>query len=264
MSNHPSPSQGLKTVAKAMLLFALFFARTISGLPAQNLHFAPAQVGDHQVINHLQYSLSYNEAHEQADWVAYLLTKTEVNASAKRHNRFYKDDMVRSKSASPDDYANSGFDRGHLSPSADNNISSEANRESFFMSNISPQLPDFNRSGSWPKLEKWVRKQADQLDSVYVITGPVFRNSLGTIGENEVTIPGYFYKALLRFDKEGKPHTIAFLVPHLDSNVELKRCIITVNSLESITGIDFFPFLEDSVENKVESGYSKKAWKSLP
>ncbi|MEM6272977.1 MAG: DNA/RNA non-specific endonuclease [Bacteroidota bacterium] len=264
MFNHPAPVQRQKSLAKATLLLLLLTWVRTPALPAQDLPFAPAPVADHPVINHSQYSFSYNEAHEQADWVTYLLTEAEVNAPSQRHNRFYEDDQVRSKSASPADYANSGFDRGHLSPSADNYITTQANRESFFMSNISPQLPDFNRTGAWPKLEKWVRKQAEQLDSIYVVTGPVFRNSLGTIGENEVTIPGYFYKALLRFDEEGRPHTIAFLVPHLDSDAELKQCILPVNSLESITGIDFFPFLDDSVENQVESSYSKKAWKSLP
>jgi endonuclease G len=264
MSNHPSPSRRRNHLAKASLLLLLLTCFLRPPMQAQRPYFAPAKVGNNPVVAHSQYAFSYNEAHEQADWVAYVLTRAEVNAPAKRHNHFYEDSKVPSKSASPDDYSNSGFDRGHLSPSADNYATTEANRESFYMSNISPQLPDFNRKGPWPKLEKWVRKQAELLDSVYVVTGPVFRNNLGTIGENEVTIPGYFYKALLRFDEKGKPHTIAFLLPHLSSDLPLKQCIVPVNSLESITGIDFFPFLDDSVENQVEAGYSKKAWRSLP
>ena len=128
---------------------------------------------------------------------------------AGRCNCFSKDDSILTGSATPDDYANSGFDKGHLSPSEDNQISVANNRESFLMSNMSPQLHRFN-NGKWKELETWVRDKAMEFDTIYVVSGPVFLNNLGTIGTDSVTIPGYFYKIVLRFEN-GSPKMLAFL-----------------------------------------------------
>lgn len=225
---------------------------------SQDFNYLPAEIDGHQVLEYIQYTISYNEAHEQAEWVAYELTDEEAEQKRDRCNCFKADSRVTSKSASLDDYRSSGLDRGHLCPAADNNMSDEANEESFLLSNMSPQLPGFNR-GIWADLERWVRERAEYHSTVYVVTGPVFANNLGSIGENEVTIPGYFYKVLLRFDG-SKPQTIAFLLPQVNAIGELDDYIVTVNTVESITGLDFFPELENSIENKVEQQYSLKKW----
>lgn len=225
---------------------------------AQNFNYLPDNVNNHQVISYTQFTLSYNEEHEQADWVAYELTREEVSMKQKRCDCFKTDKKVLTKSASKSDYSSTGFDLGHLSPAADNNMSKKANRESFKMSNISPQLPGFNR-GIWKRLEEWVRQQAIKDSVVYVVTGPVFVNNLGTLGKNKVTIPGYFYKILLR--QEGsKYYSIAFLIPQVGSIGGIQDYIVTVNTIETITGLDFFPVLKKSIENKVESQYSPKKW----
>ena len=129
----------------------------------------------------------------------------------------------------------------------------------FIMSNMSPQLHTFN-NGIWKEYEAWVREQAVEFDTVYVVTGPVFINNLGSIGTNAVTIPGYFYKALLRFDEEGIAKTIAFLVPHVGAVGELKDYVVSVNALETLTDLNFYPELNDSKENKVESTHSSSQW----
>ncbi len=137
-------------------------------------------------------------------------------------------------------------------------MSKLANKESFLMSNISPQLPSFNR-GIWKTLEEWTSQQATLDSVVYVVTGPVFVNNLGTLGKNNVTIPGYFYKIILK-QKDSKTLSIAFLIPQIGSIGEIQDYIVTVNTIETITGIDFFPELKNSKENKIESQYQPKKW----
>jgi len=219
----------------------------------------PAKVGSNQVLAYTQFTISYNETHEQPDWVAYELTAEEVSSEQDRCNCFAADRTVTTGSASPDDYKNSGFDRGHLSPAADNNLSEQTNRESFLLSNMSPQLSSFN-SGIWGDLEHWVRNQTENYDTVWVVTGPVFHNNMGTIGLNKVTIPGYYYKVLLRREK-GKYYAIGFLLPHFYSIGTLKDFAVNVNIIESLTGLDFFPTLPDSIENSVENQRAFTRWK---
>ena len=235
----------------------LFFCAYLIPVQAQ-FNYLPAKIGDHQIVKHGQYTLSYNEANEQADWVAYELTSAEASASGNRCDCFKKDTAVKTGSAKPEDYASTGFDKGHLTPSADNYISDTANAESFLMSNISPQLPGLNR-GLWADLEDWVRRQALIYNRIYVVTGPVFINDLGKLGSDSVTIPGYFYKVLLRFNG-SKVKTIAFLIPQVGATGTIKDYIVPVNTIETLTGIDFFPALNNSAENKIESQYEPGQW----
>ena len=175
-----------------------------------------------------------------------------------RCNCFAKDINITTGSSTESDYRSTGFDKGHLSPAADNNMSEQANRESFLMSNMSPQLPSFNR-GIWAELESWVRDQAELHSTVFVVTGPVFSNNLGAIGGNKVTVPGYFFKALLRFDGTTA-RTIGFLLPHVGAIGNIKDYVVPVNTLESLTGLDFYPELSDTVENRTESQYQLRKW----
>ncbi|SDP84244.1 DNA/RNA non-specific endonuclease [Desulforhopalus singaporensis] len=221
-------------------------------------NYLPLSPEGSQTITYTQFTLSYNEEHEQPNWVAYEITVEEVAMQRDRCDCFEKDDAVLGKSATKADYRSSGFDRGHMCPAAVNNMSEEANRESFLMSNMSPQLPSFNR-GIWADLEAWVRNQVEIYGILYVVTGPVFKGVLGAIGDNEVTIPGYFYKVLLRFD-DSKPRTIAFLLPHVGATGEIKDYVVPVNTIETLTGLDFFPSLENSIENRVEAQYQLKKW----
>jgi len=123
---------------------------------------------------------------------------------------------------------------------------------------MSPQLHRFN-AGIWLDLESWVRDKAIEYDTIYVVSGPLFINTLGSLGNNEVTIPGYFYKAILRFEN-GSPKAIGFLIPQVGATGVLKDYILPVNALETLTEIDFFPELNNSIENVVESKESSTQW----
>ncbi|XOV92160.1 MAG: DNA/RNA non-specific endonuclease [Bacteroidota bacterium] len=227
---------------------------------AQNFDYLPAPVGNHQILTYSQFTVSYNEEHEQADWVAYELTKAEAEMDRDRCDCFARDTNVSTGSAVDGDYSSTGFDRGHLSPAADNNASAQANEESFLFSNMSPQLPYFNRE-VWVKLESWVRQKAIDLGTVYVTTGPIFVNNLGKIGNNEVTIPGYYYKVLLTFRDNGNPSLIGFLLPHvLPASADFRDFVVPVNTIETLTGLDFFPALDNNVEGRNEATVSNNFW----
>lgn len=141
-----------------------------------------------RIIKKTGFSLLYNESHEQAEWVAYQLTKSETNSVFERTDNFMVDPMVKTGSAVAADYQGSGYDRGHLAPAGDMGWSAASMTESFYYSNMSPQLPAFNR-GIWKRLEEQVRTWAIDYDTLYVVTGPVLQMGLPKIGPNEVSVP---------------------------------------------------------------------------
>ncbi|OPZ97148.1 MAG: Nuclease precursor [Bacteroidetes bacterium ADurb.Bin408] len=227
-------------------------------LHAQEVLFAPACTTG-ELVKHSFYSLCYDEYHEQALWVAYMLTAEMVKTKAcERSDNFRPDPLVSTGSAIPADYKNSGYDRGHLCPAADMHFSCDAMSETFYMSNMSPQVPSFNR-GIWSRLEEQVRRWAEMYDTVYVVTAGVLDNTCtGTIGQN-VAVPGYFYKALLR-KTSGEYTCIAFLLPNTGSKKSLTGFIVSMDNLEKVTGIDFFPALPDSLEDIIEKQTNKSIW----
>ena len=218
----------------------------------------PASKKDELVINHLAISLLYNEKHEQANWVAYELESNKLNGNFKRKNQFRIDPKVLTISASPTDYKKSGYDRGHLAPAADMKWSRVAMEESFFMSNISPQTPGFNR-GIWKKLESVVRRWANDYEKIYIVTGPVLTKEYLTIGANNVSVPDFFFKVI--FDNQGlEKKAIGFVLPNEKSRKNLKDFSMNIDSVESITSIDFFHLLEDSFEDSLERSLDLSQW----
>lgn len=211
-----------------------------------------------QIVHHEGYSLSYHEAFEQAEWVAYELKKNQVVYTDFKRPYFEQDDAVQTESAHWRNYKNSGYDRGHLCPAADRKYTKAAFTETFLTSNISPQEHEFN-AGIWNRLEQKVRYWAKKYDGVYVITGGILENNLATIGSEAVAVPKYFYKILLD-NSGGNTKTIAFLLPHQESDKPLYEFVVSVDELEQRTGIDFFPAMEDAKENRLEAMTTYKNW----
>ncbi|MDI9309532.1 MAG: DNA/RNA non-specific endonuclease [Limnohabitans sp.] len=210
------------------------------------------------IIKHQFYTLSYSERHEQAEWVAYELKKSDLGKSNFKRPYFIEDPLVSSGSANWKNYNHSGYDRGHLCPAGDRRFSKEAFNETFYTSNISPQKNDFN-SGIWNRLELKVRYWAEKYDGLYVVTGGVLKGDLEAIGREDVTVPDYFYKILI--DKRDNDYKIiAFLMPHNDSEKPLKDFVVSVDEIEKMTGIDFFPKLPDTIENNLERKTDYKDW----
>ena len=219
--------------------------------------FAQQPKGKGVVVEHTYYSLSYIEEHEQPEWVYYLLTADMVKGEAERGDDFRPDEKVETGSADLSDYKSSGYDRGHLCPAADMKQSEEAMSETFFMSNMSPQTPSFNR-GVWARLEQKVRDWVLADDSLYVVTGPVFIENIGTIGANKVTVPGFYYKVLYS-PKRNKMQ--AFLLPNRDGlKADWATYSVSVDLLEWLTGVDFYAEMADDVETKLESVNDYDSW----
>lgn len=211
-----------------------------------------------QILHHEGYSLSYSEPHEQAEWVAYELKQYHLSNTNYKRPYFEIDPSVKTGAADWRNYKNSGFDRGHLCPAGDRAFSQEAYNETFLTSNISPQNHDFN-SGIWNTLEQKVRYWASKYNGVFVITGGVLKGNMETIGEEQVAVPNHFYKILID-NNTGKTKMIAFLMSHENSSLPLYEFVVSVDSIETLTGIDFFPELENTLENELETSTSYKEW----
>lgn len=219
----------------------------------------PAYSAAEAIIERPCYTIRYNEIHEQAMWVAYKLEADSLaQETFKRKDDFRKDPRVRTGSAELSDYKGSGYDRGHLAPAADFSYDEFALSQSFYMSNMSPQNPSFNR-GIWRKLESQVRDWAKENTEIYVITGPVLENNLKAIGDNQVSIPNYYYKVILDIQKPGIK-AIAFLMPNEGSSNALNSFEVSIDRLEELTKLDFFPTLPDELEGYLESGSAAKDW----
>lgn len=218
----------------------------------------PGTTTKDDVITHFAFTLSYNEEHEQANWVAYELTEEETDSKHKRTDKFIPDTFVKTGTTNDKDYRRSGYDRGHLAPAGDMAWSSTALRESFCYSNISPQVPSFNR-GIWKKLEELVRKWTKEEKSVFVVTGPVLEKDLPAIGQNKVSVPRYFYKVILDYN-EPVIKGIGFIIPNKASTEPLQNYSVTIDRVENLTGIDFFPSLPDDQEEVIESTLNLNIW----
>jgi len=218
----------------------------------------PAHQANETLISHAGYTLSYNEKYEQANWVAYELTSEETNSLYNRTNQFLVDPKITTGSADNSDYAGSGYDRGHLAPAGDMGWSEQSMIESFYYSNMSPQVPSFNR-GIWKNAESFTREAAITNHVIYVVTGPVFTSDMTTIGHNKVAVPQSYFKVILD-NSEPELKAIAFVITNEASQLPLQHFAVSIDDVEHLTGLDFFPLLTDSVESKLESKFDINLW----
>ena len=210
-----------------------------------------------QIVKHNYFTLSYSEKDEQPEWVYYELTSEMVRGKQKRTDDYRPDSLISSVSAQLEDYRGSGYDRGHLCPAGDMKLNHVSMTESFYLSNMSPQDRYFN-AGIWNDLENNVRQWAIASGRIYVITAGVLTQNKGKIGSNGVSIPKYFNKVI--HDPNGQGKMIAFLLPNENSIKPLQTFVVSVDSLESLTGIDFLPSLPDTIENLLESQKDLSGW----
>ena len=220
----------------------------------------PIGPNDEIIVSHTGYTLSYSEEYEVPYWVAYSLTREEViTQTAERKDNFRPDELIPTDSASLNDYKKSGYDRGHMAPAADFKWSEEAMSDTFYLSNMCPQVHSFN-AGIWSDLESAVRSIAYTDGEVYVVTGPVLTDGpYETIGENNVAVPKYFYKVILDYT-DPVIKAIGFIMPNENSSEPLSYFAMSVDEVEEITQIDFFPALPDDIEDVVEAEFDPSLW----
>ena len=212
-----------------------------------------APIPNEVLAKHVALVSSYNPVHRIPNYVVHVILKDILYGSQTRSNDFRPDPFIKQNMSDSTDYWNSGYDRGHMAASADFKWNRKALSESYFYSNIIPQNPQLNQN-AWNKLEMQVREWAIDNSELIVVTGPVLKENLPKIpqGSFKVSIPEYIYKIVLDYYPPAYK-AIAFLYPNKDVPYELEKHVVSIDSIEQLTGIDFFPKLEDSLENKVEA-----------
>ncbi len=232
----------------------------MTNLPDSLRFYIPVSQGTDQLIHHRFFSLGYSEAHEQPSWVAYTLTRDQLNMKKyPRPDNFRPDYAVRTRSAFHRDYTGSGYTRGHLVPAADMSFDSIALEETFYMSNISPQTRSFN-NGVWRELEEGTRDWVWKFGKLYIVTGPILSNVLGTLGKNKVSVPQSFYKVILDLE-DPEVKGIGFVIPNRLVNEPLSNFVHSIDRVEEITQIDFFPeLMHGQLEERVEQTVDIELW----
>lgn len=217
----------------------------------------PATGVREQLIKHTLFSLSYNEGYEMPSWAAYQLTPEQAKATGTFKEKYTEDPLVTTGSPSVKDYKNAGFIMGQLVPPEDMFISAEAVTETFLTSNTVPHKPSFNKY-VWKNIETLIREWAKEGNTLYIAAGPVLKDApFGTFGENKISIPTRYYKVVLDVNSE---RAIGFIMRSNVASGAPKSFAVTIDALEGITGIDFFPELPDDLEEKVESSNDFSKW----
>lgn len=216
-----------------------------------------------EIIPYTGMTVSFNKETHQPNWVAWELLGSEVEGDSGREPGFLVDQDVKG-CASPDDYRHTGFDRGHMAPAGDMKWHPQAMRESFYMTNISPQAGELNR-GAWKKLEEKCRVRAKADSALIIICGPVFEKSgpAMRIGATGVAVPQSFFKVILAPFVE-KPWAIGFIMPNGYVEGGMQKTAVSVDQVEALTGYDFFASLPDSLENALESRCDFNAFSHIP
>lgn len=206
-----------------------------------------------QVIQRTGYTLAYDKKTKTPQWVAWELTKEETKGNHERTDKFLPDPNVEGAKVVTTDYTGSGYDRGHMAPAGDMKWSKKAMEESFYMSNICPQIHHLN-TGDWNELEANTRKWARRYGSVYVTCGPIYNGRRRTqyIGKNRVKVPDAFFKVIL-IQSPKKTCALGFFFENEAGQRPLNEYLVSVDYLEQTTGIDFFPALPDELENTLEA-----------
>lgn len=220
---------------------------------------APLTDRDELILKREGYTVSYNKKTLQPNWVAWRLTDDRISGSAKRPQRaFHEDEDAPEPRAADADYYNSGYDRGHMCPAADCKLNDEMMLQSFLFTNICPQSHGLN-VGDWNEMENQCRRWAKRYGEIYIVCGPVFyKQKHKTIGKHKIPVPEAFFKVVLRTG--DNPQAIGFIYKNEDGNRPKGDYVNSVRQVQRLTGIDFFPALDDEVEESVESSVNMQEW----
>lgn len=216
-----------------------------------------------KIIKHEAYTVSFNTSTLTPNYVAWCLTPDRVNGKTKRTDFFDGDPMIEQKyRVIHGDYSSSRFDRGHMCPAADNRQSYKAMTECFFMTNMCPQNHGLN-TGAWNDLEIQCRSWARNYKKIYIVAGPIFDNGgqrkIGRRRGFRIAVPDRFFKVVLMVGKNSTK-AIGFIYPNGNAQGEMRDYAVSVDAVEKAAKIDFFPLLEDKIENQVEAVCKPSAW----
>ena len=233
-----------------------------NGQPAITQYELPAPLKNKPelILRREAYTVSYNKTTRNPNWVAWHLTKSHTYGRYNREKEIFTEDTsVGTPRATDDDYYTSRYDRGHMCPAGDNKWSNTAMTESFLFTNVCPQNHGLNKY-EWNDLEMLCRDWAREYGSVDIVCGPIYygQGMQKTIGRNKVWVPDAFFKVVLC--RKGASKAIGFIYRNEGRKQLMENAVCTVDEVERITGIDFFPSLKDDVEERVEAEATLSRW----
>ena len=221
---------------------------------------APLKDRPEMILERKGYTTSYNRETKTPNWVAWHLTDAHTRGRFQRKEEIFSEDTsVPTPRATNMDYYNSRYDRGHMCPAGDNKWDKQAMTESFLFTNICPQNHGLNKY-EWNDIEMKCREWARKYGAIDIVCGPIFdaKGDKKTIGKNKVWVPTRFFKVILC--RKGEPKAIGFIYRNEGKKQLMVDAVYTVDEVERITGIDFFPALDDKIERKVEAKANLKDW----
>ena len=220
---------------------------------------APLKTTPEIILRKKSYVVSYNQDTRMPNWVAWQLTAEHTDGELKRMNNFHEEENCPRPRATLQDYKGSGWSRGHMCPAGDNKWSRDAMYDSFSLVNVCPQDSKLN-SGVWNSLEMDCRQWARQYGEVYIVCGPVLmKRQHETIGPNKVVVPEAFFKVVLCM--VGKPKAFGVVVRNNEGTKKRDLYYNSVDDVERLTGLDFFPSLPDDIEKVVEAEVNMDEWR---
>ena len=227
--------------------------------------------------NVMTYCLEYDRSKWHSRWVAFRFDNQTRPKKVSRKDygirpQYPADPKLASAVAIPSDASFNGYQHGHLCASADRLYSRTANDQTFYMTNMSPMIGNFN-SGYWATLESLVQslgRNVNFSDTLYVVKGGTIQDGMfsNRVASSRIVVPKYYYMALLRY-RGGTYSAIAFWMEHKDygnnfdnqaNYATMKQHAVSVDELEEKTGINFFHNLPDPVEVQVERQCAPSEW----
>ncbi len=219
------------------------------------------ETSDFKILKNTGYWVGYSELRKNPLWSSYRLFRMDNPVSSERPRRFRVDDRTGAR-ITHEDYTGTNYDRGHMAPNSGicTRFGKEAQRETFLMSNICPQCPGLNRE-TWQAFEKIETDfYSNEFGEVWVVTGPVFPKKPDTLPCG-VAIPDRFYKIIVDEDEQGNLFMLGIIMSQCDRGERsISDFIATVDSIESVTGLDFFSELPDPLENRLECSFPDDTW----
>lgn len=209
------------------------------------------------LVRYDAFDVHFNSERGIANCALYELVNNELYGTVERGNEFMADPGVKGCSL-PEDYAGSGFDRGHLVPAGDLKWNGTAMRQSFMLTNVGPMHKALNEGG-WAKLEEKVREWTARDSALLVFTGPVVSDSDTTLLNGDVKVPSAYYKVIMA-PCVRPMRVIAFIYPNGHSGGRLQQYAVSVDEVERRTGLDFFPTLPPEEQQRLESPVNLGAW----
>ncbi|MCX6181265.1 MAG: DNA/RNA non-specific endonuclease [Bacteroidetes bacterium] len=207
---------------------------------------------------HSGYSFEYSHEFKQSKWVAYKLIGSNALKKTQPEVQFFNDPKLPAGALNSEDFYQRVYPPGHLKPSGDSRSDVNEMHDSYYYANVCPMQPTFDQE-NWRILENMVRGWSQIFDTIYVVSGPAFKKTSDSVGIHKVAVPDYFYKVLLVHNGIDM-QMIGFVLPNIDVRYDYLKTPVSVDSIERLTGIDFFYQLPEYLEQDLEKQVNTSFW----